>query len=306
LLLLQSFFKPLKTILERYNQLQNSLASADRVFHILDEVKEPADGQSLDHDFQGKIEVRDLTFAYSSESDDVLKDINVDIPAGSSTAVVGRTGSGKTTLVSLLQRLYRFERGQILIDGQDIQKWRLHAYRSRIGVIQQDGFIFSGTILSNITLDNPEISRERAEWAARQAQAMEIIERHGGFDAKIQERGANLSVGERQLIAFARVLAFDPDILILDEATANIDSINEARIQLALKNVIHGRTSVIIAHRLSTIVACDQILVLDHGHLVQKGRHSELVEQPGVYQQLYHSHFHGQTEGASMASAPIH
>lgn len=291
LLLLQSFFKPLKAILERYNQLQNSLASADRVFQTLDEIPESGDGRPLTQKLRGEIEIKDLSFAYGQERDDVLTEINAHIPAGSSTALVGRTGSGKTTMISLIQRLYAGHRGEIRIDGQDIHQWNLRDYRSHIGVIQQDGFIFSGTFLSNITMNHPKIPRDRAVWAARQAQALDVIERHGGFDAVIQERGSNLSVGERQLIAFARVLAFDPDILILDEATANIDSINEEHIQTALKNVIQGRTSLIIAHRLSTVVACDQILVLDQGQLVQAGSHPELLRQPGIYQHLYRSHF---------------
>ena len=292
ILLLQSFFKPFKIILERYNLLQNSLASADRVFQVLDQVEESHTGGTLSNfRAKGLIEFKGVTFQYLSPGPVILDNISVRIEAGSSVALVGRTGSGKSTMIALIQRMYDLKIGEIRIDGENIQRLSLSDLRRRIGVVQQDNFIFSGTILSNITLDDPRISRERAIWAAEQAQCLDMIRRHGGLEAVVQERGANLSVGERQLIAFARALAFDPEILILDEATANIDSVNEERIQRALQNVTKGRTSLIIAHRLSTVVNCDQILLLDKGRLVQSGPHRTLVEQPGPYRELCQSYF---------------
>jgi ATP-binding cassette subfamily B protein len=276
--------------LEKYNQLQNSLASADRVFQVLDEPTESLQGGRFPQNMGGSIEFKNVSFQYG-DGPTVLDRVSVRIQPGSSVALVGRTGSGKTTMIGLLQRMYELKTGEILIDGENIQSVCLSDLRSRIGVVQQDNFIFSGTFLSNITLDNPAITRERALWAAEQAQCLDMINRHGGLEAAIQERGANLSVGERQLIAFARALAFDPEILILDEATANIDSVSEERIQKAMAVVTKGRTSLIIAHRLSTVVGCDQILLLDKGALVQNGSHHQLMGQPGPYQELCHSYF---------------
>lgn len=291
ILLLQSFFKPFKTILEKYNMLQNSLASADRVFQVFDQTAESMEGGDFTGERGGSIEFKNVNFQYSEKGPAVLKNISVRIEPGSSVALVGRTGSGKTTMIGLLQRMYEIQDGQILIDGESIQNIALKNLRSRIGIVQQDNFIFSGSFLSNITLEDARISRERALWAAEQAQCLDLIERHGGLEATVQERGGNLSVGERQLIAFARALAFDPEILILDEATANIDSVSEEKIQKALAVVTKGRTSLIIAHRLSTVLGCDQILLLDKGVLVQNGSHQQLLQCQGPYQDLCRSYF---------------
>lgn len=287
-LLLQGFFKPLKTILERYNQLQNSLASADRVFHLLDEVTENREGSDFAKPrLEGRIEIQNLSFRYSEQSPYVLKNISLKIEPGNSVALVGRTGSGKTSTISLLQKLYDFNEGDILIDGISIKQLAPQALRRRVGVVQQDGFVFSGSILTNITLFDPRITRERAAWAADQAQCHDILRKHGGLDGRIQERGSNLSAGERQLLAFARVLAFDPDILILDEATANIDSVSEKQIQRATEVATRGRTSLIIAHRLSTILHCDLIVVMDKGEIIERGRHQDLLSKKGKYHELY-------------------
>ncbi len=292
LLLLQSFFKPLKTILERYNQLQNSLASADRVFHLLDEAPENTEGRSLEQPrLAGRIEFKDVHFRYHENAPYALRGINLSIEPGQSVALVGRTGSGKSTMVSLLQRFYDVEEGRILIDGVPLQEISPRSLRPRVGVVQQDGFVFSGTIFNNIALFDPNITRDRALWAAHQAQCHEILKLHGGLEGLIQERGANLSSGERQLLAFARVLAFDPDILILDEATANIDSVSERAIQKATEIVTKDRTSIIIAHRLSTILHCDLIVVLSEGRIMEKGRHEELLALKGIYHDLYRSQF---------------
>jgi ATP-binding cassette subfamily B protein len=281
--LLQGFFKPLKTILERYNQLQNSLASADRVFHLLEEPAEIIDGTAFPPQrLQGEIEFKNLTFRYSEKSPYVLHNVNLKVPPHSSLALVGRTGSGKSTMVALLQKFHELDQGDITIDGLSLREISPKALRPRVGVVQQDGFVFSGSIYANISLFNPEVTVERAIWAAEQAQLHEVLRKHGGLNGWILERGANLSAGERQLLAFARVLAFDPDILILDEATANIDSLSEQRIQKATENVTRDRTSIIIAHRLSTILHCDQVAVLDHGrlsllHKAQSGTVSENI-----------------------------
>lgn len=292
ILLLQSFFKPLRLILERYNQLQNSLASADRVFQLFDEPEERRDGARFSETrLRGQIEIKDLTFRYAEHSPDVLKDICLTVQPGQSVALVGRTGSGKTTMISLLQKLYPIVKGDILIDGVSLKDVSPDALRPRIGVVQQDGFVFSGSFLANITLFDETISRERAQAAADRAQCQEILQKHGGLDGLIQERGSNLSAGERQLLAFARVLAFDPDILILDEATANIDSLSERAIQRATEVVTRGRTSVIIAHRLSTILHCDLIVVLDQGRIVEMGRHDDLLKKRGKYFELYTRQF---------------
>lgn len=298
ILLLQGFFKPLKTILERYNQLQNSLASADRVFQLLDEVEEDHSGRGFGRErLQGRIEFQNVNFRYAEQSPYVLQDIDLKIAPGQSVALVGRTGSGKSTLIALLQKMYAVHEGEIRIDGIPMRELAPHELRPRIGVVQQDGFVFSGSFYSNISLFDPKVTRERAEWAAEQAQCQEILSKHGGIDGLIQERGSNLSAGERQLLAFARVLAFDPDILILDEATANIDSVSENAIQKATEAVTRGRTSVIIAHRLSTILHCDLIAVLDKGRIVELGRHEELLQKRGKYFELYRLQFLSESKG---------
>lgn len=292
LTLLQGFFKPVKTILERYNQLQNSLASADRVFQMLDEVPENTEGRAFDEGrLQGRIEFKNVNFRYAENSPYVLKTMNLTIEPGMSVALVGRTGSGKTTTVSLLQKFYDVDEGEITIDGVSLKELAPRSLRPRVGVVQQDGFVFSGSIYNNISLFDPRISRERALWAASQAQCQEILRKHGGLDGHIQERGSNLSAGERQLLAFARVLAFDPDILILDEATANIDSVSERAIQRATDVVTRGRTSLIIAHRLSTILHSDLIVVMSHGEIVEMGRHEDLLQLRGAYYELYKLQF---------------
>ena len=307
LLLVQSFFHPLRVILERYTQFQNSLASADRIFSLMEEETEPLSGQPLPPGrLDGELELCSLSHRYGDNSPWALKDVNLKIRQGESLALVGRTGSGKTTLISLLQRLYTQSGGSIQIGGKALKEISPRDWRRRVGVVLQDNFVFRGTIASNISLDNPDISRERIEWAANEAGCQKLITTHpDGLDAPIEERGANLSVGERQLIAFARVLAFDPDILILDEATANIDSMSEQLIQEATNRVIKGRTSLIIAHRLSTILGCDRIAVLDKGRLIEVGSHQDLMTLGGKYHELYQSQFkEGNQPEASCAKKP--
>lgn len=294
LLLVQGFFQPLRTILERYAQFQNSLASADRIFSLLEETPEPLSGTGLTH-LDGslrKIELIQVSHRYGADNPWALKDLNLEIHAGESLALVGRTGSGKSTLISILQGLYLNTLGDILIDGQPLSSLAIREWRQRVGVVLQDNFIFKGTIASNIGLNNPQISSEKIMKAIQVSGYERILKlRQGGLDTLVEERGANLSAGERQLLAFARIIAFDPEILILDEATANIDSISESLIQEATRQILRQRTCVIIAHRLSTILDCDRIAVLDNGQLVELGSHHHLMEKKGKYFDLFTAQF---------------
>lgn len=287
-LLVQSFFKPLRMILEKYNQLQNSLASADRIFGLLEEPAESPFGSAWHERTKGEIEFNKVVFRYGENLPPALNDVSFKIQPGQSVALVGRTGSGKTTIISLLQKFYNIQSGVISIDGLNLNNLALHEIRKRVGVIQQDPFLFRGTLEENITLRNPEMTKEHVMRALERAHLSDIITHWpDGLNTFIEERGQNLSAGERQLIAFARILAFDPDILILDEATANVDSISELKIQKAIMELKKNRTCLIIAHRLSTIRHCDRIFVLSHGKLLEEGSHDELLAKKGHYFTLH-------------------
>jgi ATP-binding cassette subfamily B protein len=293
----QDFLPPIRNILEKYQTFQSSLASAERIFNLLDENPEPVGGKALPAEVVfGHIEFKNVRFAYDNETGDVLKGISFEIKPGQSVAIVGATGSGKSTIINCLQRFYEVKSGDILLDGVPIKDLHPQQLRRRIGVVQQDLFVFSGTLESNISLEDERITSDRVRRAALQAHCEQIITSRGdGLQAPIVERGANLSAGERQLLSFARALAFKPDILVLDEATANVDSQSEYLIQQATREVTKDRTSIIIAHRLSTILNCDQILVMDKGEIVERGTHKELLAKGGAYQRLYSLQFSEQS-----------
>lgn len=285
---IQDFIPPLREILEKYQQFQNSLTSAERIFTLMDEPKEfEIEQLTSPGALRGELDIRNLNFQYESHLPLVLKNINLTIKAGESIALVGRTGSGKSTFISLLQRFYDAPEKTIFVDGIALERIQREEIRHHVGVVQQDNFIFRGTVHDNIGLGDPRISEEQIRLACEKTGYMQLLQRTGrDLSSPVAERGSNLSVGERQLIAFARILAFNPDILILDEATANIDSESEHIIQDATKEITRGRTSIIIAHRLSTIEQCDRIVVLNQGEIVEVGSHEELMKTQGMYYQF--------------------
>jgi ATP-binding cassette subfamily B multidrug efflux pump len=287
-------FTPVVMLGEQLNVLFRAMASGERIFQALDwdeQIHEPANPVTLPARLQGKVEFRHLQFGYNAETP-ILKGVSVTIQPGEKLAIVGPTGSGKSTMIRLLGRFYDFDRGMILLDDTDLNDLRSRDVRQRIGVVLQDFHIFSGTIMDNIMLGNPKISRARAVEAAKTVNAHDFIERQPeGYDTQLVERGANLSQGQRQLLAFARVLAADPEILVLDEATASIDTETERLIQDGLQKLMAGRTSILIAHRLQTIKEADQILVLHHGEVRELGTHDALLARKGLYYRLHELQF---------------
>lgn len=283
------FFQPIYEIAEKYDILQAAMAAAERIFMLLDQkpaITDPANPIPLER-VKGKVEFKNVWFAYNGE-DWVLKDVSFCIEPGQTVALVGATGAGKSSIISLLSRLYDIQKGQILIDGVDIRSVKQSELRRHIGVVLQDVFLFTGDIKSNIRLNEESITDERIKEVAAYVNADRFIERlPKKYDEPVIERGATLSAGQRQLLAFARALAFDPEILVLDEATANIDTETEALIQNALEKLVRNRTTIIIAHRLSTIQHADKIMVIHKGRIREEGTHQELLAKRGIYYALY-------------------
>ncbi len=287
----RQFFMPIQGISEKFNTLQSALASSERIFDILDtdsKVVESNNPVEVNNP-KGKIEFENVWFKYNEGSEYILKDVSFVAMPGESVAIVGATGAGKTTIISLLLRFYDIQKGSIKLDGVDIRELRLKDLRSHFGLVLQDNALFSGTILENITLGNEEISREEVIKAAHEVEAHRFIENlPESYDYKLRERGASLSMGQRQLICFVRALVYNPLILILDEATSSVDSETEAMVTAASDKMMKGRTSIVVAHRLSTIQGASKILVMHKGEIRESGSHQELIKQDqGLYKKLY-------------------
>lgn len=288
-LYLNMLFRPIRTLADKFNTLQMGLVAAERVFKVLDRTDIiPDEGQLSPKHLDGNIEFDKVTFAYT-EAEWVLKEVSFALEAKQTLAIVGSTGSGKSTIINLLSRFYEIQKGEIRIDGKPIQAYKLDSLRSRIAIVLQDVFLFGGTVADNITLADPSISREQVIEASKMIGAHEFIMRlPKGYDHIVHERGATLSMGQRQLISFVRALVFNPDVLILDEATSSIDPESEAVIQYAIEKLIEKRTSIVIAHRLATIRHADKILVLEKGKVVEFGTREELLAiEEGHFRELW-------------------
>jgi len=293
-LFLNLLFRPLRVIADKFNVLQMGMIAGERVFKVLDNedfIPDSKKGNFAPPVVKGKIEFDKVYFAYTDDRY-VLKNISFTIQPGETLAIVGHTGSGKTSIISLLNRLYHIQKGAIRVDDVNIEQYDLDALRSRTGIVLQDVFLFSGSVLDNITLRNTDITRERVIEAARLIGMHDfIMELPGGYDYNVMERGATLSLGQRQLLSFIRALLYNPSILVLDEATSSVDTASEKLIQGAIDKLIAGRTSIVIAHRLSTIRKAGKIIVLDKGEIKEMGTHDELLRNNGFYTRLYEMQF---------------
>lgn len=295
ILLLNMLFRPLRVIADKFNVLQMGMVASERVFGVLDNkdsLNPPAQGYDQSAQItNGKIEFSNVWFAYADENW-VLKNVSFKINPGETVALVGHTGSGKTSIISLLNRLYEIQKGSILIDGHPVADFEPDALRSKIGVVLQDVFLFAGSITDNVTLRNPSIPKEKVIEAAQLIGMHDfIMQLPGNYDYNVMERGATISQGQRQLLSFMRALLYNPSVLILDEATSSIDTASEQLIQHAIDTLIEGRTSIVIAHRLSTIRKADKIIVLDKGEIKEMGTHEELLQHNGHYAKLYNMQF---------------
>ncbi|UCE23740.1 MAG: ABC transporter ATP-binding protein [Candidatus Zixiibacteriota bacterium] len=303
--LVERFFHPIRDLSEKYNILQASMASSERIFKLLDtppQITDRLDAREPTQ-FRGGLDVKNLWFAYKGE-DWVLRDVSFSVAPGEKVAIVGATGAGKTSLISLLYRFYDYQKGSISVDGTDIRDYPVESLRSLMGLVLQDVYIFSGDYARNVRLRRTDISDEAVRQALQRVGFNRFIRsREGAIHTEVKERGATLSTGQKQLLSFARALAFDPGILILDEATSSVDTETETLIQKALDELLKGRTSIIIAHRLSTIEKADKIVVLHHGQLREMGKHEELLKKGGIYHKLYQLQYKKQDISADSQAA---
>ncbi|MBL7683530.1 MAG: ABC transporter ATP-binding protein [Flavipsychrobacter sp.] len=285
---LNLLFRPLRMMADKFNVLQMGMIAGERVFTVLDSKEHLADNGTVNADnIRGEVKFENVHFSYKAGTP-VLKGISFEIPAGKTMAVVGHTGAGKTSIISILNRLYEIEGGSIKIDGTNLKDYDIYSLRNHIGIVLQDVFLFSGTIAENITLRNADIPREKVEAVCKLLGIHNfIMSLPGGYDFNVMERGNTLSQGQRQLLSFARALLYNPSILILDEATSSVDSESEQLIQQAIDKMITGRTSIVIAHRLSTIRRADEIMVMDKGQIIERGNHQSLIAAQGEYYKLY-------------------
>jgi ATP-binding cassette subfamily B protein len=291
-------FRPIRELADKFNTLQMGMVSTERVFRIMDEKQEETNtGKLKPEKLRGEIEFRNVWFAYQDE-EWVLRDVSFYVAPGESLAIVGTTGSGKTTIISLICGFYKVQKGEILIDGININEYDLYALRSRLGLVLQEVFLFSGSVYDNISMHQPQITESMVREAAQATGADGFIEKlPGGYQYQVHERGVLLSTGQRQLISFARAYAFRPDVIILDEATSSIDSVSEEQIIKATQNLSSGRTAIIIAHRLSTIRNVQHVLVMEKGKVAEYGSAGDLLQKDGLFSSLYHSQFGVVAEG---------
>lgn len=301
--LAERFYRPIRDLAEKYNIFQAAMAASERIFTLLDTppaIVAPATPRRVEK-VRGEIDFENVWFAYQG-NEWVLKNLSLHVRPGEKLAIVGHTGAGKTSIINLLCRFYEYQKGRISFDGVELRDWDPQALREHVGLVLQDVFLFSGDIQSNIRLGRSDIDLDRVRWAAEQVNASRFIERRArAYEEPVTERGSTFSVGEKQLLAFARALAFNPAVLVLDEATSSVDTETEALIQSALRRLLAGRTAIVIAHRLSTIRDMDRIVVLHKGEVREEGTHEELLARGGIYTRLYQLQYKDQEVGTSVA-----